>query len=73
MVTRFFDEPIPVLYRRTSEWTRVLALGVRRSAGRRYEVLITPGAGDEAAHTAWVPRSRIRVVDPAMACGYESD
>jgi len=72
MVTRFFDEPIPVLYRESWEWRRVLALGVRRSAARRYEVLIAPGAGDEAAHTAWVPRSRIRVVDPAMANGFET-
>jgi hypothetical protein len=73
MVTRFFDDPIPVLYRETSGWRRVLALGVRRSAGRRYEVLIYPGSGDDGADTAWVPRSRIRVVDPAMAHGCESD
>jgi hypothetical protein len=73
MVTRFFDEPIPVLYRQTSEWRRVLALGVRRSAGGRYEVLVYPGAADEAAETTWVPRSRIRVVDPEMAHGFESD
>jgi hypothetical protein len=73
MVTRYFDEPIPVLYRTDSEWRRVPALGVRRSAGKLYEVLIDVTPGDGSAATAWVPRSRIRVEDPAMACGAERD
>ena len=75
MVTRYFDEPIPVHYRTDTEWKRVPALGVRRS-GKRYEVLIDLGAADEpsgtSTDTAWVPRARIRVEDPAMACGPES-
>jgi hypothetical protein len=70
MVTRYFDEPIPVHYRADSEWKRVLALGVRRS-GKRYEVLIVLATGDEATDTAWVSRSRIRVEDPAMLCGVD--
>jgi hypothetical protein len=73
MVSRYFDEPIPVDYRTDSAWKRVPALGVRRSTGKRYEVLIDLAAGDEDADTAWVPRSRIRVADPAMACGLDSD
>jgi len=72
MVTRYFDEPIPVHYRTDTEWKRVPALGVRRS-DKRYEVLIDLGARGEPTDTAWVPRSRIRVEDPAMACGVESD
>lgn len=73
MVTRYFDEPIAVLYRTDSDWRRVPALGVRRSAGGRYEVLVDLASGDGAADTAWVPRSRIRVANPAMACGAEPD
>ena len=83
MVTRYFDEPIPVHYRTDSECKRVPALGVRRSTARRYEVLIDLGASDsgapgdlgESAETTdpvWVPRSRIRVEDPTMACGCQS-
>ncbi len=75
MVTRYFDEPVLVHYRTDFAWTRVPALAVRRS-GKRYEVLIARGgheAGDEAVDSAWVPRSRIRVEDPAMACCVHSD
>ena len=72
MVTRYFDEPISVHYRTDFEWTRVQALGVRRS-GKRYEVLIGLDAEDETTDSAWVPRSRIRLEDPAMACCAESD
>jgi len=73
MVTRFFDEPVPVLYRTDGAWLRVPALGVRRSAGMHYEVLVDLASGDGAEDVAWVPRSRIRVADPAMACGAEPD
>lgn len=68
MVTRHFDEPIAVRYRTDSEWKRVLALAVRRSTEVGYEVLIDLGAGEGPADIAWVPRSRIRVLDPASAC-----
>jgi hypothetical protein len=78
VVTRYFEEPFPVCYRRNSDWTRVLALAVRRSWDERYEVLIdlgAPDAGDSAPDTApdtaWVPRARIRAEDPAMTCGSE--
>jgi len=67
MVTRYFEPPVPVLYRTESGWRGVLALGVRRFDDR-YSVLITcPYRG--ARTTSWVPRSQVRAEDPSGTPG----
>lgn len=58
MVTRFFEQPVPVLYRTGVGWSSVLALGVRRSDDN-YAVLITCPYRDTRT-TWWVPRSQVR-------------
>ena len=67
MTSRYFDEPVVVHYRNDVSWQRVLALGVRRSDDDTYDVLIMHAHGDSADDVSWVPRSRIRVEDAAMA------
>ena len=67
MVTRYFEPPVPVLYRTESGWRGVLALGVRR-LGDTYTVLITcPYRG--ARTTSWVPRSHVRAEDRGGTSG----
>jgi len=67
VTTRYFDEPVVVDYRNASEWRRVLALGVRRTTGNTYDVLIARADGDGGETLTWVPRSLIRVPHAAMA------
>ena len=69
MTTRYFDEPVVVHYRKDSQWQRVLALGVRRTADNTYDVLIAHSDSEGTGNTTWVPRSLIRVPDTATACG----
>jgi hypothetical protein len=58
MVTRYFEQPVPVGYRTTTGLRSVLALGVRCS-GDDYAVLITCPIR-ETRITWWVPRSEVR-------------
>ena len=68
MVTRYFEQPVPVAYRTSNGWRRVLALGVRCS-GEDYAVLITCPFR-ETRTTWWVPRSDVRhEVTPAQSQG----
>jgi len=67
MVTRYFEPPVPVQYRTGAGWRSVLALGVRRLDDKCW-VLITDPLGDSNA-SSWVPRSRVRPADAAVAPG----
>ena len=67
MTSRYFDEPVIVHYRNDVSWQRVLALGVRRSDDDTYDVLIMQAHHEGDESVSWVPRSRIRVEDAAMA------
>ena len=67
MTSRYFDEPVIVHYRKDLSWQRVLALGVRRSDHDTYDVLIMQAQYEGDDSVSWVPRSRIRVEDAAMA------
>lgn len=68
MTTRYFDDPVIVHYRGDLDWRDALALGVRRTDEDTYDVLILAGHNRDTDVVAWVPRSRIRVADAAMAC-----
>jgi hypothetical protein len=69
VTTRYFDDPVVVCYRGDPDCCRkVLALGVRRTEGDTYDVLIIEGHTQGVENTSWVPRSRIRVPDAAMTC-----
>jgi hypothetical protein len=63
MMTRYFDQPVPVRYRTDTTWRRVYALGVRRFADS-YMVLVAMGPPELEQLTAWVPRARIGAGDP---------
>jgi hypothetical protein len=65
MVTRYFEQPVPVRYRTTRGWRSVLAVGVRGS-GEIYSVLITCPFRDTRI-TWWVPRSQVRPENPDQA------
>lgn len=67
MVTRYFEQPVPVQYRTGAGWRSVLALGVRRLDDKCW-VLITAPLGDSNA-SSWVPRSRVRPADAAAEPG----
>ena len=67
MTSRYFDEPVIVHYRIDANWQRALALGVRRSDDDTYDVLIMQAQNEGAESVSWVPRSRVRVEDTAMA------
>jgi len=62
MVTRYFEQPVPVRYQTPAGWRRVLALGVRGSCDI-YAVLITCPIADTRI-TWWVPRSQVRSEGP---------
>lgn len=67
MTSRYFDEPVIVHYRTDAYWQRALALGVRRSDDDTYDVLIMQAHTEGDESVSWVPRSRVRVEDAAMA------
>jgi len=67
VTSRYFDEPVIVHYRTDSYWQRALALGVRRSDDDTYDVLIMQAHSEGDESVWWVPRSRVRVEDAAMA------
>jgi hypothetical protein len=62
MVTRYFEQPVPVRYQTPAGRRRVLALGVQGSCDI-YAVLITCPIR-ETRTTWWVPRSRVHPEDP---------
>lgn len=61
MLTRVFDEPVPVRYRADSHWVPAWAFGVRR-APERYEVLIGLERNATRGEQIWVKRSLVRAV-----------
>jgi hypothetical protein len=67
VTSRYFDEPVIVHYRTDVSWQRALALAVRRSDDDTYDVLIRQRHHEGDESVSWVPRSRIRVEDAAMA------